>query len=150
MVYEALKQPSLLSEALDKIIASQAWSSIPTNPCVDIETLCGVPMLQSMYAETLRMYTSLFSPRSAIHGDFKLGGFTIPKGERIAVDSRVSAMDKSIWNTGATATTEQGPRSLHRFWAERFLVSPQRPSKWTRACPLCGSPGNASDSIYSL
>jgi len=55
MVYGALKQPSLLSEALDKIAASQAWSSIPTNPSVDIETLCGVPMLQSMYAETLRM-----------------------------------------------------------------------------------------------
>ncbi|KAL8721387.1 MAG: hypothetical protein Q9225_001934 [Loekoesia sp. 1 TL-2023] len=127
MIYEALRQPGLVQKALDEVVASQAWCSIPSDPCVDIETLCSVPILQSLYAETLRLYTSLFSLRSAIYGDFKLDSFTIPKGELIAVDSRVSAMDNSIWNTGKTATTEGETHPLDQFWAERFLMYPNRP-----------------------
>ena len=126
-MYEALQRPTLLVQALDDIAASRSLSLLLGNPSVDVETLCRVPILQSMYAETLRLYTSLFSLRSAIHGNFELGNHTIPQGELIAVDSRVSAMDKRVWNTGAIDDEEE-PHPLDQWWAERFLVNPNDPN----------------------
>lgn len=88
-----------------------------------------MPLLQSAYAETLRVYTSLFALRSAAHQDFHLGAFRIPKDELIAVDSRVAAMNRHVWNTGATSEEKpEGAHPLDRFWAERFLVYPHDPT----------------------
>ena len=127
MMYEAIQQPALLGQALDEIATYQSLSLLPRNPSVNVETLCRVPILQSMYAETLRLYTSLFSLGSAIHGNFKLGNHTILQGQLIAVDSRVSAMDNRVWNTGASDGKEE-PYPLDLWWAERFLVNPNDPN----------------------
>ncbi|KAL8925503.1 MAG: hypothetical protein Q9208_003394 [Pyrenodesmia sp. 3 TL-2023] len=121
MIYEALQRPQLLSKALEEIIASQSWTDLHPSPTIDIEALCSMPVLQSMYAETLRLYTSLFALRSAAHGNLDIANFTIPRDELIAVDSRVCAMDSETWNTGS----EKGDGAYHpldQFWAERFLV----------------------------
>jgi cytochrome P450 len=123
MIVEAVQRPDLLSQALGEVLTSQSWSQLSTNSSMDIESLCNMPILQSMYAETLRLYTSLFALRSAPHGDFNLGNFTIPKDELIAVDTRVGAMNRSIWNVGDA----QSPHPIDQFWAERFLVYPDDP-----------------------
>ena len=103
---------------------------------MDIESLCGMPILQSMYAETLRLYISLFALRSAAHGDFNLGNFTIPRDELLAVDSRVAAMDKNVWKEGA--------HPVGQFWAERFLVYPDDPQsgplRFNPSKPTTGPP----------
>ncbi len=116
MIVEALQRPNLLSRGLDEIVTSQSWDKLSSNPLTYIETLSSMPILQSMYAETLRLYTSLLSLRSISHGDFNLADFTIPNDELLAVDSLVAATDKSIWND------EKYP--LNEFWAERFLAYP--------------------------
>ncbi|KAL2041652.1 hypothetical protein N7G274_005436 [Stereocaulon virgatum] len=95
---------------------------------MNVEPLCNMPLLQSMYAETLRLYTSLFTLRSAPHGGLTVCDLTIPKDELIAVDSRVSAMDSSFWNTGATSTDNEGEHPINHYWAERFLVYPKDPT----------------------
>lgn len=125
MMYEALQQQSLLSQALEEIITSQGWSSLNNNPTIKVKSLCDMPLLQSMYAETLRLYTSLFTLRSSPHGSLDVGNLTIPQDELLAVDSRVSAMDSSIWNTGSAKPGYEGPHTLNHFWAERFLVLPE-------------------------
>ena len=102
MIVEALQRPDLLSQALDEVVASQSWSSLSSDSSINIDSLCGMPILQSMYAETLRLYTSLFALRTAAHNDFNLGDFTIPKDEMLGIDTRVAAMDRSIWNVGDT------------------------------------------------
>ena len=95
---------------------------------MNVDSLCSMPILQSMYAETLRVYTSLFALRSAVREDFRIGGFAIPKDELIAVDSRVAAMNKQFWNTGATTKHPEGAHPVDQFWAERFLVYPKDPT----------------------
>ena len=127
MTYESLQRLDVLSQALWEIVASQSWSQLEVNPTLQVESLCQMPLLQSMYAETLRLYTSLFALRSAPHGDLDFCRFTIPKDELVAVDSRVAAMDASIWNTGPTNTDHPGYHPLDSFWAERFLVYPNAP-----------------------
>lgn len=87
-----------------------------------------MPILQSMYAETLRLYTSHFVFRSALlHGDFDFCNFKVPKDELVAVDSRVAAMDANFWNTGPTTSAHEGVHHLNGFWAERFVEYPDDP-----------------------
>lgn len=128
MVLEALQRPDLLSQALEEVITSQSWLGLSSNPSMNIEPLCNMPILQSMYAETLRVYTSLFALRSAAHGGFNLGNLTFPKDELLALDTRVAAMDRSIWNVGPTTYAHEGTHPVNQFWAERFLVYPDDPT----------------------
>ena len=124
MIYEALQQPDILSQALTEVAESQSRTPPDMNPTMRIDSLCSMPLLQAMYADTLRLYTSLFSVRSASHASFTLCNFKIPKDELVAVDSRVAAMDSNAWNTGTPTADANTPHPLHRFWAERFLVYP--------------------------
>ncbi|KAG8528042.1 uncharacterized protein KY384_006958 [Bacidia gigantensis] len=127
MMYEALQRPDVLAKALEEVMASDYSSSLNSNPLINSEALCNMPFLQSMYAETLRLYTSLFTIRSATHGNFDIANFTIPRNEIIAVDSHVSGRDSRIWNTGSTESAGAGPHPLDQFWAERFLIFPNDP-----------------------
>ncbi|KAL9012222.1 MAG: hypothetical protein Q9173_003000 [Seirophora scorigena] len=126
MIYEALQRPQLLSQALEEIITSQSWTGLHPSPTINTEALCNMPVLQPMYAETLRLYTSLFALRSAAHGDLNINSFTIPRDELIAVDSRVCAVDSDTWNTGSKEKAG-AYHALNQFWAERFLVHPGDP-----------------------
>lgn len=128
MIYEALQRPDVLSQALTEVVESQSWSTLKMSTTVQADSLCSMPLLQSMYAETLRLYTSLFSLRSASHTTFAFGDFNIPKDELVAVDSRVAAMDASTWNTGAPTADTEAFHPLDRFWANRFLAFPDDPT----------------------
>lgn len=128
MIYEALQQPDILSHALTEVAESQSRITPDMNASTRIDSLCSIPLLQSMYAETLRLYTSLFSLRSASHASFTFCDFKIPKDELVAVDSRVAAMDSNAWNTGTLTADADTPHPLNRFWAERFLVFPDDPT----------------------
>ena len=128
MIYEALQRPDVLSQALTEVVESQSGCTQDINTTLHIDSLCRMPLLQSMYAETLRLYTSLFSIRSASHDSFTFGEFKIPKDELLAVDSHVAAMDLNVWNVGTTNVHSDPPHPLNRFWAERFLMFPNDPT----------------------
>ena len=143
-MYEAIQRPRVLSTALEEIVSSQSWPSLDNNPSMKVESLCSMPILQSMYAETLRLYTSLFALRSAPHRSLDICNFTILKDELVAVDSRVAAMDSSLWNTGSavgstTTSTSEEPHPLGQFWAERFIQYPADP----KSGPLRFNPSQA-------
>ena len=139
MMYEALQRPALLTQVLDTIAASQTIRIQSSSAVVDVERLSSVPILLSMYSETLRVYTSLFSMRSALHGDFKIGPYTIPQGKLIAVDSSVSAMDSRVWNSRAKESEKDEDQSVEQWWAERFLVKSRDPPSG----PFCSPESDA-------
>ena len=145
-IVEILRQPHLLKEVLAEVVSSEPQpGSVNTllsrtttlNPTSAIESLCSKPYLQSIYAETLRLYTSLFALRSVAHEDMLLGKWRIPEGKLIAVDSRVAHMNHEVWNTGSKVSApkhsdededREGSHPLSRFWAERFLEYPSEPT----------------------
>ena len=136
-IVEVLRQPHLLSGTLSEISCmdpSSISTPLTASPSA-IESLCSKPYLQSIYAETLRLYTSLFALRSVSHEDMLIGKWRIPKGKLIAVDSRVAHMNRGVWNTGSGTSiatnehdTDEGSCPLSKFWAERFLEFPNDPS----------------------
>jgi hypothetical protein len=65
----------------------------------DVRMLEKEPLLQSLYAETLRFGVQIHIPRCAPHHDIQIGHLRIPKGKLILINTLVAHNDESVWNT---------------------------------------------------
>lgn len=103
-LYEVFSDPVLLARAR-KDVDSAHLPSINSNdpPRFDINLLCKAPLLQSVYAEVLRLRTAIFITRMPEHNDFRLGDWIFPKNKLMMAASYTAHHDESVWNTG-TAT----------------------------------------------
>ena len=122
MLVEVVRDSSLLSRVrsdLSRCVSDSSLSDLD----FDIGRLCEQPLLQSIYAEILRLYTAVMIVRSAEHTDVTIGNWNFPKHSLIAISSQVAHMDKEVWSTGHKAL-----HPLDKFWAERFLVYSHDPS----------------------
>ncbi|KAI8623282.1 cytochrome P450 [Xylariaceae sp. FL1651] len=86
----------------------------------DITAITGSPLLQSVYAEVLRMRVSLFHNRSPIQGDYSMGPYKFKQGGLVCVSTNIASNHADAWGD---SRTNGGRRPLDEFWAERFLVS---------------------------
>ena len=76
------------------------------------------PLLQSIFAEVTRFRVVGIIPRYTVGSDFQLGEWSIPEGSFIGLPFRAGALNKDIWNAGS----DNDPRPLDTFWADRFLI----------------------------
>ncbi|KAI9155716.1 Cytochrome P466 monooxygenase [Paramyrothecium foliicola] len=123
---EILQNTQLKDEVLGQLSTTQiegaaepkksAQSLVSTDPA----TLLADPLLQSVYAEVLRLRVAVLVVREAARDDFSFCGWQIQKNEVLTVSSRTEAFDHNIWGTGGP----DEPHPLHEFWARRFVVDP--------------------------
>ena len=121
MMLEILQRPKLLAEFRE--IVAPFISEDPSNPrqiLVDATKLCDQPLLQSIYAEVLRLYSTNVLNRSPA-SDFRLGGWHFKKSEPIIISSYNAGRDASVWNQGIL----DNPHSVDEFWARRFVWDPK-------------------------
>lgn len=118
-IYEICRDSALMVRVQKEIEACRTSSST-----LDITALCSQPLLQSIYAETLRLRVALFITRTPEQEAFDIGEWKFPPGRTIALSSRSGAMDPSVWNAGTPA--DRHP--LDTFWADRFLIYPNDPT----------------------
>ncbi|PYH94734.1 cytochrome P450 [Aspergillus ellipticus CBS 707.79] len=95
-------------------------NTAPLIPNFSIPSLTSNPLLQSIYAETLRLRVAVIIVRQPSKPNFSFRGWHIKQDEVLSISTRTEALDSEIWSTGTTET----PRPLDTFWAERFLVNP--------------------------
>ncbi|KAF2490621.1 cytochrome P450 [Lophium mytilinum] len=81
----------------------------------DLKALVQIPLLSSIYAETLRVYTNSYFATNSPHSATPLGQWMLPKGGIAMVNSRVSHMDPGVWNKTHPSYPAQ------TFWPDRFL-----------------------------
>lgn len=82
----------------------------------DIHKLLKSPLLQSVYAEVLRMRVHMLITRIPQYDDIKIHNWIIPRGKMAVLSTTVAHMDASHWNTGS-----HGEHPTTQFWAGRFL-----------------------------
>ncbi|KUJ24523.1 cytochrome P450 [Mollisia scopiformis] len=82
----------------------------------DVSKLLTQPLLQSVYAETLRLRVNGFLLRRSDRTDLDINGWKIPKNRLCVTSSTPGHMDPNIWCTG---TNMHHP--TNEFWAGRFL-----------------------------
>lgn len=121
MILEVLQRPALLAQVRALSAPCLDLFADTSAPNVDIERLCRVPLLQSIYAEVLRRHNAAVLARVPLTDDFTLGGWTFDKGDPIVISSYNAAHEPSVWNEG----TLRDHHPVHQFWPERFIVDPQ-------------------------
>jgi cytochrome P450 len=135
VAYEIFRDPKLLSRFRSDI-ASCADSSRPSgfNP----EQLIRLPLLQSIWAETLRLRVHIFNSRQAGSKELNVNNWMIPKRSFMFVASTPAHFDCSAWNTGPN-----GKHPVDTFWADRFIVYPGDKSSGPNRQISNGSKGDA-------
>ncbi|PYH75488.1 cytochrome P450 [Aspergillus uvarum CBS 121591] len=81
-------------------------------PQFDMEKLLQQPVLQAIYAETLRLRISGYFVRHHSHGDIHIDGWRIPNNHLILTSPMHAHMDPTIW---------AAERPVDEFWPGRFL-----------------------------
>ncbi|KAJ3562770.1 hypothetical protein NPX13_g8441 [Xylaria arbuscula] len=120
-VLHIFKDPELL-QRIRAEVSERFNGEVPTPWHVkDLRIFHDMPLLESVYAETLRLYVKVWFMVSSAHTDVALGRWRLPRGDIGVINSDVSHMDESFWNT------QEGRHPVDKFWAERFLVDPKDP-----------------------
>ncbi|KAK8123976.1 hypothetical protein PG999_003894 [Apiospora kogelbergensis] len=88
---------------------------------VDLKKLSNIPLLASIYAETLRLHGKSFTVVSSPVQDIHLGRYRLPKNAMGLINAHVSHMDDGFWNT------KNGIHPVGSFWPQRFLTDPNDP-----------------------
>ncbi|KAI1408108.1 cytochrome P450 [Hypoxylon sp. FL1857] len=138
-IFESLKDQDLQQRMIAEIqsCASPDSSDVGQN----IASLLKKPLLQSAYAETLRLRVAIALPRTCEHDDFDLSGHRIKKDKLLIVLTWPVPEDEAAWIQSGRPPSKKG---LDEFWAERFLI----PKRGT-ANDNCGK-GDMSDYEFSL
>ncbi|KAI0167596.1 cytochrome P450 [Pestalotiopsis sp. NC0098] len=91
-------------------------SALPQPPSwKDVES---IPLLNSMYAETLRYGVQIHIPRTSPNQPVSIGDTTIPTNKLLIANTWFEHTNEDIWNT------RNGEHPLNEFWPERFIVDP--------------------------
>ena len=85
-------------------------------PTFDIERLIRQPLLQAVFAETLRLRVNGFLALYPSHEDLTINGYTIPQNHVILTNSTPGHMDPATSSTGTNANYHP-----FKFWVGRFL-----------------------------
>lgn len=124
MILEVVQRLALLERVRAEIAPFMGSSSDGDMPITDLDGLCQQPLVQSIYAEVLRVHNGTVVARVPQKPDFSIAGWRFPKDQPIMVSSFNTARVPSIWNQG----TPDEPHPVEDFWPERFLVDPKDPS----------------------
>ena len=122
---ELIQDPKLLSRVREEVAEARLTpESDEAGAGFDLAKLCDSPLLQSCFAETLRVYMTVALMRTPDQKDFTLGRWRFPRQKLIVLLSRTAHHNPELWNAGSP----ENPHPLEEFWADRFLVYPDDPS----------------------
>ena len=86
-----------------------------------VSTLLKQPLLQSIYAETLRLYVCGYITRSPSRSSLLVNNYVFPQNSVLLASSDPAHFDPLVWNTCA------GRFPLSTFWSSRFVVRREDP-----------------------
>ncbi|KAK4124284.1 cytochrome P450 [Parathielavia appendiculata] len=94
----------------------------------DVAALCGKPLLNGLYLESLRYCAATTSARNPVVDNFKLCGWSIPRDALMMSIVWFGAHDPNFWNAGRILPSGKPEHPVDTYWAERFLEYPDDPA----------------------
>ncbi|KAI0879525.1 cytochrome P450 [Hypoxylon argillaceum] len=110
--FEALKDTSLFARMTREVVA--CCSSDGT---ISIPALAAQPLLESAYAEVLRLRVSIVMTRTVEYGDLNFSGYKIPRGDVALMPTTSVHFNEEAWARAGRSID----KPLTEFHAERFL-----------------------------
>ncbi|KAI8262806.1 Cholesterol 7-alpha-monooxygenase [Colletotrichum sp. SAR11_239] len=112
VVMELAKNPSLWRAVKEEVQGAIVPDPVTSKPAIDVTKLLALPLLQSVYAETLRLHVSINVTREVME-PLEWDGYVLPKGSLVQAPTQIGLQDESVWGV------EGHPASI--FWAERHI-----------------------------
>lgn len=116
MLAEVIRDSQLLTKVRSAIAKYRIDSPHDTLE-FDWRSLCSEPLLQSVYAETLRLHVAIYILRSSDRTEVDIGGWRIPRKGPMLVSGYNAQMNPEDWTPKDTPHA----RPVNEFWPERFL-----------------------------
>ncbi|TGO52383.1 hypothetical protein BCON_0142g00090 [Botryotinia convoluta] len=113
---ETFKDPSVLERVRNELSGTFHDNTPIHRTAFTASQLQTLPLLQSVYAETLRLRVRAYAARYTDRKAFCIKKWFFPKKSVILVSTTEAHMDESFWNT------KSGMHPIDKFWADRFLV----------------------------
>jgi cytochrome P450 len=117
-IIEVFKDQNLLSRVRAELRTVE-FSAITSSQ--DLEKLLSLSLLQSVYAEVLRLRVEVQSVFYSEREDIEINEWRFPKKSLLLVSAGPAHRDPNVWNT------REGEHPVNTFWADRFLVYPNDP-----------------------
>ena len=102
----------------------------------DVKKLLSLPLLQSVYAELLRLRIEVQTVFNSEKEDIVVNQWRFPKKSLLLVPAGAAHRDTDFWNT------QNGQHPLDEFWAERFLVYPNDPQSGPQKSAISPAPND--------
>ncbi|KAF2866130.1 cytochrome P450 [Massariosphaeria phaeospora] len=121
---ELYRDPSLLTEARSSVERCVSIDETKeSGNQASLKHLTKDTLLQSVFAETLRLRTHAYITRYFSHKYIVLGDrWVIPQKKLCLLSTHPAQHDESVWNT------YNGKFPLDTFWSRRFIIDPEDPS----------------------
>jgi hypothetical protein len=117
MAMQIFCNPQLLTEVREELKCAHhaAASAFGENE------IAKMPILASVYAETLRFGVQIHIPRDAPQHQVLVGNTTVPQRSLLLMNTWLAHSDESTWNT------QNGRWPFDVYWPQRFLIYPSDP-----------------------
>lgn len=119
-VYATFQDPSLLSRVRSELATTFGKAPL-FEMAYEEQKFKDLHLLQSVYAETLRLRIHAYSARYTEDDHLQINEWLYPKHSAILVSTVPAHMDETFWNT------KNGAYPVDKFWSDRFLVYPHDP-----------------------
>lgn len=119
-IFEIYRDPELLTGVRAEVNTC-ALKGADGRIRFDIDQLLRLPILQAVYAETLRLRMHFYIIRMPDRIDINIQDWVIPRRKVIVTPTTVAHMDPKAWSTGL-----KDEPSVDQFWIGRFLKYPSK------------------------
>ena len=110
-LYELIQQPALWKAVQDE--AETAFENDSRGErALNMQRMLGLPLLQSVYAETLRMHVAVNITRE-VTDETTLAGYPLPKNSLIMAPTWIAHSNEKVWGVDNHPASE--------FWAYRHI-----------------------------
>lgn len=111
-----VQDASLLAAVREEVISVLTTDDDTGQRRLDTQRLVNLPLMQSLYVETMRLHVSFNPMRKAVR-PLIIQGYDIEKGALVQTCSRISHLEEEVW------ASEGHPAS--EFWAWRHVKTVQ-------------------------
>lgn len=129
---EIIKDPSLLQDVRDEVAEVIHTDPETGGVSIDQQKLVALPLLQSIFTETLRLRIN-FNIMRDVKQPITLDGHTIPEGVMLQAPMQVAHYNEKVWNAA-------GDHPANQFWAQRHIRYTEQGAKSTYS--MAGSPSS--------
>ncbi|ROV86731.1 hypothetical protein VMCG_10908 [Cytospora schulzeri] len=112
MLMEIIKDPTLLQAVRDEVETAITTDQESGNCTIDSQKLVALPLLQSIFSETLRLRIN-FNITRDIKRPITLDGHTIAEGSLLQAPMQVAHYNETVWGVAGHPAAD--------FWAERHI-----------------------------